>query len=144
MNLLKDLQKQFGLTLFIIAHDLGTVRYMSDNIGVMYLGQMVEKGTSDAVYGNPMHPYTQALLSSALPFDPEEASKQFAIAGEIPSPLNPPEGCRFHTRCPHVMDMCSATKPTLTEEEADHMVSCYLFDPSVAGKPSKRPAKKSS
>jgi oligopeptide transport system ATP-binding protein len=144
MNLLKDLQKEFGLTLFIIAHDLGTVRYMSDNIGVMYLGQMVEKGTSDAVYGNPMHPYTQALLSSALPFDPEEASKQFAIAGEIPSPLNPPAGCRFHTRCPHVMDMCSVNKPELTEEEPDHMVSCYLYEPSMAGKPSKRTVEKSS
>jgi len=81
MNLLKDLQKQFNLTLFIIAHDLGTVRYMSDNIGVMYLGQMVEKGSADTVYSNPLHPYTQALLSSALPFDPEEASKKFVIKG---------------------------------------------------------------
>ncbi|MCZ6788976.1 MAG: ATP-binding cassette domain-containing protein [Chloroflexi bacterium] len=139
MNLLKDLQKQFSLTLFIIAHDLGTVRYMSDKIGVMYLGQMVEKGTSDAVYSNPLHPYTQALLSSALPFDPEEASKKFAIKGEIPSPLNPPSGCRFHTRCPQVMPHCSGEPPKLTEEEADHMVSCYLYSPEPAVEPAAQP-----
>ena len=135
MNLLKDLQQQFSLTLFIIAHDLGTVRYMSDNIGVMYLGQMVEKGSSDIVYSNPLHPYTQALLSSALPFDPEEASEKFAIKGEIPSPLNPPSGCRFHTRCPHVMPHCSGEPPDLKEEEADHMVSCYLYSPKPAAQP---------
>ena len=135
MNLLKDLQKQFNLTLFIIAHDLGTVRYMSDNIGVMYLGQMVEKGSADTVYSNPLHPYTQALLSSALPFDPEEASKKFAIKGEIPSPLNPPTGCRFHTRCPQVMPHCSGEPPDLKEEEADHMVSCYLYSPQPAAQP---------
>ena len=136
MNLLKDLQKQFSLTLFIIAHDLGTVRYMSDNIGVMYLGQMVEKGSSDIVYSNPLHPYTQALLSSALPFDPEEASKKFALKGEIPSPLNPPSGCRFHTRCPHVMPHCSVEPPDLKEEESDHIVSCYLYSPEPAAQPS--------
>ena len=135
MNLLKDLQKQFSLTLFIIAHDLGTVRYMSDNIGVMYLGQLVEKGTSDAVYSNPLHPYTQALLSSALPFDPDEASKQFVIMGEVPSPLNPPSGCRFHPRCPQVMPHCSGEPPDLKEEEPDHIVSCYLYSQEPAAQP---------
>jgi len=136
MNLLKDLQTEFNLTLFIIAHDLGTVRYMSDNIGVMYLGQMVEKGTSDAVYSKPLHPYTQALLSSALPFDPDEAAKQFVIKGEVPSPINPPSGCRFHPRCPQVMEHCSGEPPSLKEEEADHIVSCYLYSQEPAAQPS--------
>ena len=136
MNLLKDLQKQFSLTLLIIAHDLGTVRYMSDTIGVMYLGQLVEKGTSDAVYSNPLHPYTQALLSSTLPFDPDEASTQFVIKGEVPSPLNPPSGCRFHPRCPQVMDHCSGEPPALKEEEPGHLVSCYLYSKEPAAQPS--------
>ena len=127
MNLLKDLQQQYGLTLFIIAHDLGTVRYMSDSIGVMYLGQMVEKGSADMVYSNPLHPYTQALLSSALPFDPEEASKKFALKGEVPNSLNPPSGCRFNTRCPQVMPHCSGEPPPMKEVEPQHNVSCYLY-----------------
>ena len=139
MNLLKDLQKQFNLTLFIIAHDLGTVRYMSDNIGVMYLGQMVEKGPSDIVYSNPLHPYTQALLSSALPFDPDEASKKFAIRGEVPSPLNPPTGCRFHPRCPHAMVHCSEAPPAIKEEEPDHTVACYLYTKERAAQPTAAP-----
>lgn len=127
MNMLKDLQKQFDLTLFIIAHDLGTVRYMSDTICVMYLGQIAEMGPADKVYSRARHPYTQALLSSALPFDPEEASKKFDIKGEIPSPLNPPSGCRFHTRCPQVMPHCSGEPPPMKEVEPQHNVSCYLY-----------------
>ena len=127
MNMLKDLQKQFDLTLFIIAHDLGTVRYMSDTICVMYLGQIAEMGSADRVYSRALHPYTQALLSSALPFDPEEASKKFDIKGEIPSPLNPPSGCRFHTRCPLVMSHCSGEPPIQQEVEPGHYVSCYLY-----------------
>ena len=126
MNMLKDLQKQFGLTFFIIAHDLGTVRYMSDTICVMYLGQIAEMGPADKVYSRALHPYTQALLSSTLPFDPDEASKTFTIKGEIPSPLNPPSGCRFHTRCPFVMPECSGEPPMLREVEPEHYVSCYL------------------
>jgi len=126
MNMLKDLQKQFGLTFFIIAHDLGTVRYMSDTICVMYLGQIAEMGPADKVYSRALHPYTQALLSSTLPFDPDEAPKTFTIKGEIPSPLNPPSGCRFHTRCPFVMPECSGEPPMLREVEPEHYVSCYL------------------
>jgi len=126
MNMLKDLQKQFELTFFIIAHDLGTVRYMSDTICVMYLGQIAEMGPADKVYSRALHPYTQALLSSTLPFDPDEAPKTFTIKGEIPSPLNPPSGCRFHTRCPFVMPECSGEPPMLREVEPEHYVSCYL------------------
>ena len=127
MNMLKDLQKQFDLTFFIIAHDLGTIRYMSDTICVMYLGQIAEMGPADKVYSKALHPYTQALLSSALPFDPEDASKKFAIKGEIPSPLNPPSGCRFHTRCPFVLPRCSEEPPMLQEVEPGHYVSCHLY-----------------
>ncbi|MBI2165716.1 MAG: ATP-binding cassette domain-containing protein [Chloroflexi bacterium] len=127
MNLLKDLQKQFGLTLFIIAHDLGVVRYMSETICVMYLGHIVEMGPSEKVYSKPLHPYTQALLSSALPYHPDAEKKKLIISGEIPSPLNPPLGCRFHTRCPHVMPHCSGERPVLKEVEPEHYVACYLY-----------------
>ena len=127
MNLLKDLQKQFGLTLFIIAHDLGVVRYMSDTIGVMYLGQIVETGAADKVYALAKHPYTQALISSALSYDPAAPRKALNIKGEVPSPLDPPSGCRFHTRCPFAMPHCSVEPPPLTEVGSQHNVSCYLY-----------------
>ena len=127
MNLLKDLQKQFGLTFFLIAHDLGVVRYMSDTICVMYLGQIAETGPADKVYTKALHPYTQGLLSSALPYDPDATQKELTVKGEVPSPLNPPSGCRFHTRCPFVMPHCSGEPPPLKEVEPQHYVSCYLY-----------------
>lgn len=127
MNLLKDLQKRFDLTMFMIAHDLGTIRYMSDTIYVMYLGQMVETGPAEKVYSNPLHPYTRALLSSALSYDPDIVQEKFVLKGEVPSPLNPPSGCRFHPRCPSAMPQCSGEPPATIEQEPDHIVACYLY-----------------
>ena len=127
MNLLKDIQKQFALTLFVIAHDLGVIRYMSDIVCVMYLDQIVEMGPADKVYTKALHPYTQALLSSVLPYDPDAPKKKLTVKGEVPSPLNPPSGCRFHTRCPFVMPHCSEEPPPLREIEPQHYVSCYLY-----------------
>lgn len=139
MNLLKDLQKQFHFTLFMIAHDLGTIRYMSDKIAVMYLGQIVETGSADAVYSNPLHPYTKALLSSALPHRPDMPDTRVVLTGEVPSPLNPPSGCRFHTRCPAAMEHCSSARPVLREMEPGHLVACYLYETGAAGAPGSVP-----
>ena len=127
MNLLKALQQQYDLTLFMIAHDLGVVRYMCETIAVMYLGQIVERGPAEKVYSNPLHPYTQALFASALPYQPGDDTKRLVVKGEVPSPLNPPSGCHFHPRCPMVMDVCSGARPVLKELEPDHYVACYLY-----------------
>lgn len=127
MNLLKALQKQYDLTLFMIAHDLGVVRYMCETIAVMYLGQIVEIGPSEQVYANPSHPYTQALLSSALPFDPDSPVERLIVRGEVPSPLNPPSGCHFHPRCPSVMPECSESRPEFREIAEGHKVACFLY-----------------
>ena len=127
MNLLKALQQQYDLTLFMIAHDLGVVRYMCETIAVMYLGQIVEMGPAEKVYSNPLHPYTQALFSSALPYEPDAKTERLVIKGEVPSPLDPPSGCRFNPRCPMVMDVCPGARPVLKEVEPDHYVACYLF-----------------
>ena len=127
MNLLKDLQQRYNLTLFMIAHDLGVVRYMCETIAVMYLGQIVEMGPAEMVYSNPLHPYTQALLSSALPYDPDTQTERVVVRGEVPSPLNPPSGCRFHPRCPVAMPVCSEERPVFQELEPGHWVACYLY-----------------
>ncbi len=127
MNLLKDLQRKLHLTLFMIAHDLGTVRYMSDMIAVMYLGQIVELGPAAAIYANPQHPYTKALLGSALPFSPDAPRPKAAVQGEVPSPLNPPSGCHFRTRCPHAMPECAGERPPLVLHEGGQSVACYLY-----------------
>lgn len=127
MNLLKDLQREFNLAYVMIAHDLAAVRYMSTKVGVMYLGQMVESGPIETVYSNPLHPYTQALLASALPVDPRRRDQQNVIVGEIPSALNPPSGCRFHTRCPFAMEHCSTIQPE-TQEVEDRSVACHLYN----------------
>ena len=113
INLLKALQQEMGLSYLLIAHDLGTVRFLSDVVGVMYLGQLVEKSTSREVFTNPLHPYTRALLSAALPVRPDIQREEIVISGEVPSPLDPPTGCRFSPRCPAAMPVCEQVQPLL-------------------------------
>ncbi|MFS0654419.1 ABC transporter ATP-binding protein [Bacillus sp. 179-C3.3 HS] len=130
VNLLKKLQKEEGLTFLFIAHDLSMVKYISDRIGVMYLGHLVEMTSSEALYETPLHPYTQALLSAIPIPDPdiEDRRKRFILRGDIPSPVNPPSGCVFRTRCPAAMDVCMTSKPTLQEAEKGHEVACHLYN----------------
>jgi oligopeptide/dipeptide ABC transporter ATP-binding protein len=126
MNLLQDLQEQFGLSYFLIAHDLAAVLHLSTTIVVMYLGKVVEIASSEALRTKPLHPYTQALFSAALPSHPDEQRDEIILSGEIPSPLNPPSGCRFHPRCPFAMPVCSTTEPLLQPVATDHNVACHL------------------
>lgn len=130
VNLLKRLQVEKGLTFLFIAHDLSMVRQISDRIGVMYLGNLVELTTSDQLYDNPMHPYTKALLS-AIPIpdpDVEEKRERIILEGDLPSPIDPPSGCVFRTRCPAAMDICSQVIPTFKEQEEGHFVACHLYE----------------
>ncbi|ANB58349.1 hypothetical protein GFC29_3381 [Anoxybacillus sp. B7M1] len=127
LNLLEDLQKEFGLTYIFIAHDLGVVRHISDRVGVMYLGRMVELADSDVLYESPKHPYTKALLSAVPIPDPEYQQERQLLTGDLPSPSNPPKGCAFHTRCSACMDICKTTRPTLQEVEKGHYVACHLY-----------------
>ena len=133
INLLKALQRDLGLSYLLIAHDLGTVRFLSDQVGVMYLGQLVEKSSSREVFTNPLHPYTRALLSAALPVRPDAQREQIVISGEVPSPLDPPAGCRFYPRCPAAMPVCEKTQPILAEAEPGHAVACHLYPTSAPG-----------
>ncbi len=126
MNLLKEIQDQFGLTYLLIAHDLAVVKHMSNRIGVMYLGKLVETGESSELYQNPLHPYTRALLSAALPSHPDEQKNEIILTGEVPSPLHIPSGCRFHTRCPEAQPGCSKEVPALQEISPDHLVACHF------------------
>jgi len=128
MNLLQDLQQQFGLSYLLIAHDLAAVLHLSTNIAVMYLGKIVEYGTSDELRHKPLHPYTQALFSAALPSHPDEQREEVIITGEIPSPLNPPSGCRFHPRCPFAKSVCSEVEPILRSATNGHQVACHLYN----------------
>lgn len=128
MNLLQDLQQQFGLSYLLIAHDLAAVLHLSTNIAVMYLGKIVEFGTSDELRHKPLHPYTQALFSAALPSHPDEQREEMIIAGEVPSPLNPPAGCRFHPRCPFAKPVCSEVEPILRSATNGHQVACHLYN----------------
>jgi oligopeptide/dipeptide ABC transporter ATP-binding protein len=128
MNLLQDLQQQFGLSYLLIAHDLAAVLHLSTNIAVMYLGKIVEFGTSDELRHKPLHPYTQALFSAALPSHPDEQREEMIIAGEVPSPLNPPTGCRFHPRCPFAKPVCSEVEPVLRAATNGHQVACHLYN----------------
>jgi oligopeptide transport system ATP-binding protein len=128
MNLLQDLQQQFGLSYLLIAHDLAAVLHLSTNIAVMYLGKIVEFGTSDELRHKPLHPYTQALFSAALPSHPDEQREEVIITGEVPSPLNPPAGCRFHPRCPFAMPVCSEVEPVLRSASNGHQVACHLYN----------------
>ncbi|WP_353144626.1 oligopeptide/dipeptide ABC transporter ATP-binding protein [Paracoccus sp. (in: a-proteobacteria)] len=126
MNLLKDLQQENGVAYFLIAHDLAVVRHMSNRIGVMYLGKLVEIADSDELSLRPLHPYTQALYSAALPSHPDIHKEEIILTGEVPSPLNPPSGCPFRTRCIHAMPVCAEVTPRLTEAAPGHFVACHL------------------
>jgi oligopeptide/dipeptide ABC transporter ATP-binding protein len=127
LNLLRDLQAQLGLSYLFIAHDLAAVAHMSHTIAVMYLGKIAESGEASALSRAPKHPYTQALFSAALPSHPDERREEIILPGEVPSPLRPPAGCRFHPRCPHVMARCSTEVPALKPNEG-RLVACHLFD----------------
>jgi oligopeptide/dipeptide ABC transporter ATP-binding protein len=127
LNLLRDLQRDLGLAYLFIAHDLAAVAHMSHTIAVMYLGRIVEIGAATDVASRPAHPYTQALFAAALPAHPDEARDGIVLMGEVPSPLNPPAGCRFHPRCPQVMPRCSKEEPQL-QAAAGVAVACHLYD----------------
>lgn len=129
VNLLKKLQKEEGLTYLFISHDLRMVKYISDRIAVMYLGDMVEIADSRVVYENPLHPYTKALLSAVPEPDPkkETSKNRIKLEGDLPSPVNPPEGCKFSTRCQSVMDICRKERPLLKEIEKRRMCACHLY-----------------
>jgi oligopeptide/dipeptide ABC transporter ATP-binding protein len=127
LNLLKELQQRLGISYLFISHDLATVRYMSHKVSVMYLGKIVESAPGDDLCTDPLHPYTQALFSASLPDDPDSGSPKSIVSGEVPSPVNPPSGCRFHPRCPHAKQICSQTEPVLKEAGTRHYVACFLY-----------------
>ncbi len=128
INLLSDLQEKHGLTYLFISHDLSVVEYLSDAVGVMYLGSLVEYGMTRDIYDNPLHPYTKALLSAIPVPDPNAKRNRIVLEGALPSPANPPKGCKFHTRCPYATDVCREVAPVQREIEKDHYVVCHLFD----------------
>ena len=127
INLLKKLQKERGLTYLFISHDLSVVRFISDKIGVMYLGSMVEFGNKEDIFAHPLHPYTEALFSAVPNPNPNEKSERILLKGDIPSPANPPKGCKFHTRCPHAMEICKHIAPAYKEYEPGHFTACHLY-----------------
>lgn len=128
LNLLQDLQQTHGLTYLFISHDLNVVEYMSDRVSVMYLGHVVETASAEELYRRPLHPYTQALLASSPTLDPDHRLHDHLLDGELPSPLNPPSGCRFRTRCPHATDVCAEVRPPLRELDTGHQVACHLAE----------------
>ncbi|MDB5945299.1 MAG: transporter ATP-binding protein [Ramlibacter sp.] len=138
LNLLQELKQERGLTYLFISHDLHVVHYLSDRVMVMYLGQVVEMGPVDALYGRPRHPYTSALLSAVPSMDPARRTERSPLTGDPPNPIDPPSGCRFRDRCPHADPVCAATAPPLREVAADYWVACHLEDPA-SGHPLARP-----
>jgi oligopeptide transport system ATP-binding protein len=133
VNLMRKLQKEKGLTYLFIAHDLSMVKFISDRVGVMYLGSLVELAGSESLYEKPLHPYTQALLSAIPVPDPEieRSRERIILEGDLPSPIDPPSGCRFRTRCPHAMDVCATHDPKWMEAKKGHSVACHLYDEEV-------------
>jgi oligopeptide transport system ATP-binding protein len=127
LNLLNDLKRDLGLTYLFISHNLNVVEYFCDTTVVMYLGQVVESGPSDVIYAEPMHPYTRALMSAVLVPEVGRRRDRLVLAGDVPSPINPPSGCRFHTRCPFAMEICRQVQPVLCEQRAEHRVACHLY-----------------
>ena len=128
LNLINDLQKEFHLTYVFIAHDLSVVKHISNRVGVMYLGKMVELANSDKLYQKPLHPYTQALLSAVPVANPEVKRERIILQGDLPSPANPPSGCYFHPRCRSCMDVCRTTAPEWKEIEPGHFTACHLYN----------------
>jgi peptide/nickel transport system ATP-binding protein len=127
MNLLREIQERVGVSYLFIAHDLAAVKYVSTRIGVMYLGKLVESATSEDLYAHPLHPYTQVLLSNALPTHPDDTREEVILKGEVPSAFNPPSGCRFHPRCPQALPVCAEAEPVLHEQSPRHDVACHLY-----------------
>ena len=128
INMLKDLQKKLGLTYVFISHDLSVVKHISDEVGVMYLGSMVEYGSKDRIFNNTLHPYTKALFSAVPVPNPHVKMNRVILKGDIPSPVNPPKGCKFHTRCDKCMKVCEHIPPAYKEVEAGHFCACHLYD----------------
>jgi len=128
LNLLKDLQDEFDLSYLFIGHDLSVVRYIADRIGVMYLGEMVEQSETEAMFDNPLHPYTKSLLSAVPKPDPKGKRERIVLKGEVPSPMDIPSGCVFHTRCPFAMEICKQVKPPTYQVNEDQQVQCHLYE----------------
>lgn len=127
INLLKKLQREHGLTYLFISHDLSVVEHITDTVGVMYLGKMMEYAATDTLFDEPLHPYTKALFSAIPVPDPDHQGKRIILEGSIPSPADPPKGCRFHTRCPHAMDVCTEDEPAWREVKPGHFCACHLY-----------------
>ena len=128
INLLKELQKKLGIAYIFISHDLSVVKHIADRVGVMYLGNMMEMADKKALYSNPLHPYTQALFSAIPKISSERIDDKEILGGDVPSPANPPKGCRFVTRCPKAMEICKSVRPELKEVELGHKCACHLYD----------------
>ena len=128
INLLKELQRELNLAYVFISHDLSVVKFISDKIGVMYLGGMMEFGSKEDIFRNPLHPYTKALFSAVPNPDPTQKMQRIALGGDIPSPANPPKGCRFHTRCPYAKEVCKHVVPEYKEYEPGHFAACHLLE----------------
>lgn len=127
LNLIQDLQEKYNLTYLFITHNLSVVKHIADRVAVMYLGKIVEIGKKESFFEKPLHPYTQALISAIPETDRKLRRERIVLKGDIPSPINPPSGCRFHTRCPYVLDICKVTEPRLEEQRSDHFVACHLY-----------------
>ena len=140
VNLLCDLQKELGLALLFISHDLAIVEHMTHRVAVMYLGKIVEQGTRDQIFSAPMHPYTKALLSAVPVPDPDAKRDRILLTGDVPSPINPPKGCRFNTRCPYAFDRCRTEEPELRQMATRHVAACHLHDLPASENPLLTPA----
>ena len=132
INLMMDLQQEFNLSYLFVAHDLGVVEHISHRVAVMYLGKIVELTDKRSLFTSPLHPYTEALLSAVPIPSPKMKRQRIILTGDVPSPIRPPPGCRFHTRCPYVMDHCKVEEPKMQEVLPGHLVACHLRQPGAA------------